>query len=66
MCMCGTVEKHNLLCCDVHNLNRERSVGNRERVSGEREGKTGGEGMRMREKERPSEENKVRQIYVCV
>lgn len=41
--LCGIIEKHHLLCCDVHNLNREKSVVSEERVSGERVGKTGGE-----------------------
>lgn len=40
---CGAIEEHDLFCCDVHNLNRERSVESEERVSGERVGKTGGE-----------------------
>ena len=54
VCLSGTIEEHHLFCCDVHNLNRERSVESEERVSGERVGKTGGEReeMRMRETER--------------
>lgn len=39
----GPIEEHHLFCCDVHSLNRERSVESEERVSGERVGKTGGE-----------------------
>lgn len=52
VCLCGTIEEQHLFCCDVHNLNRERSVESEERVSGERVGKTGGERQGGWERER--------------
>lgn len=69
MRLCGTVEEHHLFCCDVQNLNRERSVESEERVSGERVGKTGGERVKEdeRERERSSEESaKATDLCVCV
>lgn len=55
MYLCGTTDEHHLFCCDVHNLNRERSVESEERVSGERVGKTGGGRERERDQVKSSE-----------
>lgn len=74
VCLCGTTQEHHLFYCDVHNLNRERSVESEEQVSGEKEkGKDGRrEGRRMRERERKikwgeqSERARGRQICVSV
>lgn len=49
--LCGKIGEHHLFCCDVHKLNRERSVESEERVSG-------GVGEKERERERSSEENR--------
>lgn len=52
---CGTVDEHHLFCCDVSNLNRERSVESEERVSGERVGKAGEETVKKDGRQRRRE-----------
>lgn len=51
MRLCGTIKEQHLLCCDVHNLNRE---------SVESEGRFWERGGGGCESERSSEENRVR------
>lgn len=64
VCLCGTIEEHHLFCCDVHNLNRERSVESEERFSWEGVGKTGGE--RERDQVRGTKWESGRETDLCV
>lgn len=52
--LCGIIEKHHLLCCDVHNLNREKECcewGTSLRREGGKDGRREGRGMREKERD---------------